>query len=167
MFDPAASSISASGPKKGRSSRLASRRPTAVLPAPMSPISTMLREPSASRISANRCSRSSFLCSVSPKLIVAKVENCRPLRARGPRDSLAGQFPMLAAPCRIVHDANEVKGLVWFLGRNKGPVRDYKTARKSSAAMPTLFRFLMILGLIASVVTGSLYVLAEYFQPEP
>ncbi len=33
--------------------------------------------------------------------------------------------------------------------------------------MPTLFRFLMILGLIAGVVTGSLYVLAEYFQPEP
>jgi hypothetical protein len=33
--------------------------------------------------------------------------------------------------------------------------------------MPTLFRFLMIVGLIAGVVTGSLYVLAEYFQPEP
>jgi hypothetical protein len=33
--------------------------------------------------------------------------------------------------------------------------------------MPTLFRFLMILGLIAGVVTGSLYALAEYFQPEP
>jgi hypothetical protein len=74
---------------------------------------------------------------------------------------------MLAAPCRIVHDANEVKALARFLGHNKGPVRDYKTARNSSAAMPTLFRFLMILGLIASVVTGSLYVLAEYFQPEP
>ena len=33
--------------------------------------------------------------------------------------------------------------------------------------MPTLIRFLMILGVIAGVVTGSLYVLAEYFQPEP
>ena len=33
--------------------------------------------------------------------------------------------------------------------------------------MPTLFRFLMIVGVIAGVVTGSLYVLAEYFQPEP
>jgi len=33
--------------------------------------------------------------------------------------------------------------------------------------MPTLFRFLMILGVIAGGVTGSLYVLAEYFQPEP
>jgi hypothetical protein len=33
--------------------------------------------------------------------------------------------------------------------------------------MPTLFRFLMILGVIAGVVAGSLYVLAEYFQPEP
>ena len=31
--------------------------------------------------------------------------------------------------------------------------------------MPTLFRLLMVLGVIAGVVTGSLYVLAEYFQP--
>jgi hypothetical protein len=33
--------------------------------------------------------------------------------------------------------------------------------------MPTLFRFLMILGVITGVIAGSLYVLAEYFQPEP
>ena len=33
--------------------------------------------------------------------------------------------------------------------------------------MPTLFRFLMVLAVIGGVVTGSLYVLAEYFQPEP
>ena len=33
--------------------------------------------------------------------------------------------------------------------------------------MPTLFRFLLILGVIVGVITGSLYVLAEYFQPEP
>ncbi|MEM7398149.1 MAG: hypothetical protein AAGF48_10730 [Pseudomonadota bacterium] len=33
--------------------------------------------------------------------------------------------------------------------------------------MPTLFRFLAVLGSIAGVVAGSLYVLAEYFQPEP
>jgi hypothetical protein len=33
--------------------------------------------------------------------------------------------------------------------------------------MPTLFRFLMVLGTIVGVVAGSLYVLAEYFQPEP
>ena len=33
--------------------------------------------------------------------------------------------------------------------------------------MPTLFRFLVVLGLITGVITGSLYVLAEYFQPEP
>ncbi len=33
--------------------------------------------------------------------------------------------------------------------------------------MPTLFRFLMVVGVIAGVVTGSLYVLGEYFQPEP
>ncbi len=38
---------------------------------------------------------------------------------------------------------------------------------ETSASMPTLFRFLVVLGLIAGVVTGSLYVLAEYFQPEP
>ena len=33
--------------------------------------------------------------------------------------------------------------------------------------MPTLFRFLMVLGTIVGVVAGSLYVLADYFQPEP
>ncbi len=33
--------------------------------------------------------------------------------------------------------------------------------------MPTLFRFLIILGVIGGVIAGSLYVLAEYFQPEP
>lgn len=33
--------------------------------------------------------------------------------------------------------------------------------------MPTLIRFLLILGLIVGGVAGSLYVLAEYFQPEP
>jgi hypothetical protein len=33
--------------------------------------------------------------------------------------------------------------------------------------MPTLFRFLMVLGTIVGFVAGSLYVLAEYFQPEP
>ncbi|MEJ2517234.1 MAG: hypothetical protein P8Y82_04390 [Methyloceanibacter sp.] len=33
--------------------------------------------------------------------------------------------------------------------------------------MPTLFRFLAVLGTIAGVVAGSLYILAEYFQPEP
>jgi len=33
--------------------------------------------------------------------------------------------------------------------------------------MPTLIRFLAVLGSIAGVVAGSLYVLAEYFQPEP
>lgn len=33
--------------------------------------------------------------------------------------------------------------------------------------MPTLFRFLAVLGTIAGVVAGSLYLLAEYFQPEP
>jgi len=33
--------------------------------------------------------------------------------------------------------------------------------------MPTLFRFLFVLGTIVGVVAGSLYVLAEYFQPVP
>jgi hypothetical protein len=33
--------------------------------------------------------------------------------------------------------------------------------------MPTLFRLLTILGLIVGTVAGSLYVLAEYFQPTP
>jgi hypothetical protein len=42
-----------------------------------------------------------------------------------------------------------------------------KPLRKKSASMPTLFRLLLVLGVIAGVVSGSLYVLAEYFQPEP
>ncbi len=33
--------------------------------------------------------------------------------------------------------------------------------------MPTLFRFLMVVGLIVGSIAGGLYVLAEYFQPEP
>ena len=33
--------------------------------------------------------------------------------------------------------------------------------------MPTLFRFLMIVGLFVGSIAGGLYVLAEYFQPEP
>jgi hypothetical protein len=33
--------------------------------------------------------------------------------------------------------------------------------------MPTLFRFLFVLATIVGVVAGSLYVLAEYFQPVP
>lgn len=33
--------------------------------------------------------------------------------------------------------------------------------------MPTLFRFLAVIGSIVGVVAGSLYVLAVYFQPEP
>jgi hypothetical protein len=33
--------------------------------------------------------------------------------------------------------------------------------------MPTLFRFLMVLSLIVGSIAGGLYVLAEYFQPEP
>jgi hypothetical protein len=33
--------------------------------------------------------------------------------------------------------------------------------------MPTLFRLITILGLIVGIVAGSLYVLAEFFQPVP
>ena len=43
MVQPAASSISASASRKGRPSRAARRRPIEVLPAPISPTSTMLR----------------------------------------------------------------------------------------------------------------------------
>ncbi|MGE5513776.1 MAG: hypothetical protein ACM31O_21315 [Bacteroidota bacterium] len=32
--------------------------------------------------------------------------------------------------------------------------------------MPSLFRFLFVVGLIAAVITGGLYVLAEFFEPE-
>ena len=33
--------------------------------------------------------------------------------------------------------------------------------------MPSLFRLLLVLGVLGGVIAGSLYVLAEYFQPEP
>ena len=73
---------------------------------------------------------------------------------------------MLTAPCRIVHDANEVKALggFWVIIT---PCSRLKDVLKHERLMPTLFRFLMVLGVIAGVVAGSLYVLAEYFQPEP
>ncbi len=32
--------------------------------------------------------------------------------------------------------------------------------------MPTLFRFVVAIGLIAGLVAGGLYVLSEYFEPE-
>jgi hypothetical protein len=47
------------------------------------------------------------------------------------------------------------------------PCSRLEDAEGTSASMPTLFRLLLVLGLIAGVVAGSLYVLAEYFQPEP
>ena len=33
--------------------------------------------------------------------------------------------------------------------------------------MPSLFRFLAVAGVLGAVIAGGLYVLAEYFQPEP
>src|SRR5512143_3516503 len=53
------------------------------------------------------------------------------------------------------------------LGHNRALFATNKPLGSRAPAMPTLFRFLMVLGVIAGVVAGSLYVLAEYFQPEP
>src|SRR3990172_6432440 len=53
------------------------------------------------------------------------------------------------------------------LSHNKALFATNRRSRKTSAPMPTLFRFLMIIALIGGAVAGSLYVLAEYFQPEP
>ncbi|MGB3718755.1 MAG: hypothetical protein WBB38_04135 [Hyphomicrobiaceae bacterium] len=33
--------------------------------------------------------------------------------------------------------------------------------------MPTLFRFLLVTGIIAGIAYGGLYALAVYFEPEP
>lgn len=33
--------------------------------------------------------------------------------------------------------------------------------------MPSLVRFLVFVGVLSAIVYGSLYVLAEYFEPEP
>lgn len=32
--------------------------------------------------------------------------------------------------------------------------------------MPSLFRFLFVVGILAAVTIGGLYVLAEYFEPQ-
>src|SRR4030042_4661574 len=53
------------------------------------------------------------------------------------------------------------------LSHNKALFATNRRSRKTSAPMPTLFRFLMVIALIGGTVAGSLYVLAEYFQPEP
>ena len=53
------------------------------------------------------------------------------------------------------------------LSHNKALFATNRRSRKKSAPMPTLFRFLMVIALIGGTVAGSLYVLAEYFQPEP
>jgi hypothetical protein len=73
---------------------------------------------------------------------------------------------MLAASCRIVHDGESGHALprFWVI---MTPCSRLKDRWQHERSMPTLFRFLMIVGVIAGVVTGSLYVLAEYFQPEP
>jgi hypothetical protein len=34
-------------------------------------------------------------------------------------------------------------------------------------AMPSLFRFLFVVGLLAAITVGGLYVLAAFFEPEP
>ena len=33
--------------------------------------------------------------------------------------------------------------------------------------MPSLFRFLVIVGVVGAIITGALYVLATRFEPEP
>ncbi len=33
--------------------------------------------------------------------------------------------------------------------------------------MPSLFRFLFVVGLLGGIVGGGLYVLSEYFEPAP
>jgi hypothetical protein len=33
--------------------------------------------------------------------------------------------------------------------------------------MPSLFRFLMVVATLSAVTAGGLYVLSEYFEPEP
>ena len=77
MVQPAASSISASASRNGRPSRAASRRPIEVLPAPISPTSTMLRPASAS---GERNSLPSVRCCVSWRRTLAHRPSHRPSR---------------------------------------------------------------------------------------
>jgi hypothetical protein len=41
----------------------------------------------------------------------------------------------------------------------------YLTSREQHGQMPSLFRFLIAVGILGGVVFGGLYVLAEYFEP--
>ena len=102
---PAAISISVSASMKGSSSRFASRRPTAVLPAPISPISTMLRCPSASRIPAKRSFQSSVLMLGQPEthpFVDAKCRAGSSHRPRAPLDSKGCRnFPCWSRPVEL------------------------------------------------------------------
>lgn len=58
---------------------------------------------------------------------------------------------------------------VWFSlqsGHNDAAVEPQHRNRSDFAKMPSLFRFLTITGILASLVLGGLYILATQYEPE-
>lgn len=51
-------------------------------------------------------------------------------------------------------------------GHNGDNLREYQPDPRVSD-MPSLFRFLFVVGLLAGLTVGGLYVLASFFEPEP
>lgn len=51
-------------------------------------------------------------------------------------------------------------------GHNGANVRADIAPQEKLRHMPSLFRFLMIVGVLAGVAFGGLYALSEYFEPE-
>jgi hypothetical protein len=58
--------------------------------------------------------------------------------------------------------------LVWPSppGHKAAQVGQHITVRRPERHMPTLFRFLMVIGVLAGATFGGLYVLAEHMEPE-
>ncbi len=52
-------------------------------------------------------------------------------------------------------------------GHNGVIIPPHASRRRTSETMPSLMRFLAVIGTIAGLLYGSMYVLAVYFEPEP
>jgi hypothetical protein len=65
-------------------------------------------------------------------------------------------------PCNL----KQVLGTSAKAGHNGANVRADIAPQEKLRHMPSLFRFLTIVGLLAGVAFGGLYALSEYFEPE-
>ena len=157
---PAARSISSSASTKGRPSRGARRRPTADLPQPGMPTSTIDRLPSAR--AQTRCagasSASSFLPPCPNRIITSLSAACRAAQA-----ALRQRFCLwLAAFWRNMPCARQAGGppaLPTRAGRDiiASPLALNIPGRERVRHMPSLLRFLVVVGVLGAVVYGGLY----------